>query len=148
MRILEWVNHSFLQEIFPTQGSHPGILHCRQVLYHRSHQGSPVLLGVKVIFLYTIFVPSPSSPDLGGHLEASVGSLTFWGHFFLQCLSDYHGHIYRRDRHPTIPSPSLSHPTVSDRSESFQQGQDTTSDSIKETVLTQESSGPGRSPKK
>ena len=27
--------------IFPTQGSNPGLLHCRQILYHQSHQGSP-----------------------------------------------------------------------------------------------------------
>ena len=33
--------HSFLQGIFPTQGSNLGLLHCSQVLYHLSHQGSP-----------------------------------------------------------------------------------------------------------
>ena len=27
--------------IFPTQGSNPGLLHCRQILYCLSHQGSP-----------------------------------------------------------------------------------------------------------
>ena len=27
--------------IFPTHGSNPGILHCRQILYHLSCQGSP-----------------------------------------------------------------------------------------------------------
>ena len=27
--------------IFPTQGSNPGLLHHRQILYHLSHQGSP-----------------------------------------------------------------------------------------------------------
>ena len=27
--------------IFPTQGSNPGLLHCRQILYHLSHWGSP-----------------------------------------------------------------------------------------------------------
>ena len=32
---------SFLQGIFLTQGSNPGLLHCRLVLYHLSHQGSP-----------------------------------------------------------------------------------------------------------
>ena len=26
--------HSFLQRIFPSQGSNPGLLHCRQILYH------------------------------------------------------------------------------------------------------------------
>ena len=32
---------SLLQGIFPTQGSNPGLLHCRQILYHPSYQGSP-----------------------------------------------------------------------------------------------------------
>ena len=32
---------SLLQGIFPTQGSNPGLLHCRQILYHLRHQGSP-----------------------------------------------------------------------------------------------------------
>ena len=35
--------HFLLQGIFPTQGSNPGLLHCRQILYHLSHQGSPNL---------------------------------------------------------------------------------------------------------
>ena len=33
--------HALLQGIFQTQGSHPGLLHCRQILYCLSHQGSP-----------------------------------------------------------------------------------------------------------
>ena len=32
--------HSLLQGFFPTQGSNPGLLHCRWILYHLSHQGS------------------------------------------------------------------------------------------------------------
>ena len=32
---------SLLQGIFPTQGSNPGLLHCRWVLYQLSHKGSP-----------------------------------------------------------------------------------------------------------
>ena len=31
-----------LQKIFPTQGLIPDLLHCRQILYHLSHQGCPV----------------------------------------------------------------------------------------------------------
>ena len=31
---------SLLQGTFPTQGLNPGALHCRQILYHLSHQGS------------------------------------------------------------------------------------------------------------
>ena len=40
-RTLEWFSHALLQEIFPTQGSNPGLPHCRQILYHLSHQGRP-----------------------------------------------------------------------------------------------------------
>ena len=35
--------HSLLQGISLTQGSNPGLPHCRQILYYLSHQGSPVL---------------------------------------------------------------------------------------------------------
>ena len=38
-RIVEWVAISFLQGIFLTQGSNLGLLHCKQILYHLSHQG-------------------------------------------------------------------------------------------------------------
>ena len=34
-------SHSLLQGIFLTQGRKLGLLHCRQILYHPSHQGSP-----------------------------------------------------------------------------------------------------------
>ena len=33
--------HSFLQGIFPSQGSNCSLLHCKQILYPLSHQGSP-----------------------------------------------------------------------------------------------------------
>ena len=33
--------YALLQEIFPTQGSNPGLPHYRQILYCLSHQGSP-----------------------------------------------------------------------------------------------------------
>ena len=32
--------HFLLQESFSTQGSNPGLLHCRQIHYHLSHQGN------------------------------------------------------------------------------------------------------------
>ena len=35
---------SLLQGIFPTQGSNPGLLHCRWILYQLSHKGSPGIL--------------------------------------------------------------------------------------------------------
>ena len=41
-RILEWLPCP-PPGIFPTEGSNPGLLHCRQILYHLSHQGSPCI---------------------------------------------------------------------------------------------------------
>ena len=35
-----------LQGIFLTQGSNPGLLHCRQIIYCLSHQGSPIFFDV------------------------------------------------------------------------------------------------------
>ena len=35
---------SLLHRIFPTQGSNPSLPHCRRVLYHLSHKGSPSIL--------------------------------------------------------------------------------------------------------
>ena len=43
-RILEWVSLSLLQGIFLTQGSNPGLPHCRKIFYQLSHQGSPRIL--------------------------------------------------------------------------------------------------------
>ena len=45
-RILESGSYSLLQGIFLTHGSNPGLLHCRQILYHLNHQGSPFLLHI------------------------------------------------------------------------------------------------------
>ena len=51
VRILEWVAFPF-----PTQGSNPGLPHCRQILYQLSHKGSPrILEWVAYPFLQQIF---------------------------------------------------------------------------------------------
>ena len=42
--------HSLPQGIFPTQGSNPGLLQCRRILHHLSHQESPA----KSAYLSTI----------------------------------------------------------------------------------------------
>ena len=42
-KILEWVAMPSSRGIFPTQGSNPSLLYCRQILYHLSHPGSPNL---------------------------------------------------------------------------------------------------------
>ena len=54
--------HALFQGIFPTQGSNPGLPHCRQILHHLSHQGSPLLALGELInafkFLYLNFQSS------------------------------------------------------------------------------------------
>ena len=47
-----------LQGIFPAQGSNPGILHCRQIPYRLSHQGSPRIAEVRI---KEIILMSPDS---------------------------------------------------------------------------------------
>ena len=53
---------SLLQGIFPTQGSKPGLLHCRKILYQLRHQGSLIsskwnsnswifFISVRILFL-------------------------------------------------------------------------------------------------
>ena len=49
-------SHSLLQWIFPNQRSNPGLLHCRQILYHLSHQGSPyIMVGYNHSEWFTIY---------------------------------------------------------------------------------------------
>ena len=48
-----WVGScTLLQEIFPTQGSNPGLLDCRHILYCLSHKGNPYTF---LNFLYNYF---------------------------------------------------------------------------------------------
>ena len=53
--------HPLLLGIFPTQGSNPGLPHCRQILYLLRHHGSPrILEWVAYSFLWGIFPPQES----------------------------------------------------------------------------------------
>ena len=47
---------SFLQGIFPTQGSNPGFLHYRQILYQLSHKGSPGIYSKNVLLVHFAFL--------------------------------------------------------------------------------------------
>ena len=51
-------SHSLLQGTFPTQGSNPSLLHCRQILYHLSHQGSPNPKSYSIQMHHLEFSPS------------------------------------------------------------------------------------------
>ena len=63
--------HDLLQGIFPTQGSYPGLLHCRQILYHRSLQEAQGLVGQDketIISTITIVGNVKNSGVLANHL--------------------------------------------------------------------------------
>ena len=64
--------HFLLQEIFPTQGLNPGLLHCRQTLYWLSYKGRSLYMYMCVyiytrtyilfLFGHTIWLLGSSSP--------------------------------------------------------------------------------------
>ena len=80
-RILEWVAFPFL-----IQGLNPGLLHCRWILYHLSHQGSPeACLLVKGRLLANIlsektFPPWPSGTRLHVYTYLFSTVSPFWLH--------------------------------------------------------------------
>ena len=43
---------SLFQGIFPTQGSNPGLLHCRRILHQLRHKGSPGTLLLAFFFFF------------------------------------------------------------------------------------------------
>ena len=64
-----------LQRIFLDQGSNPGLPHCRRILYHLSHQGSPIWLEG----------PWKPLPKLSHHWPENLISLTPWGQPLVKC---------------------------------------------------------------
>ena len=55
--------HFLLQEIFPTQGSNPGFLNCRQILYQLSYRGCSMYQNI-VFFLWLITFHCMYSPHI------------------------------------------------------------------------------------
>ena len=51
---------SLLQQIYPIQELNQGLLHCRQILYQLSYQGSPVTDGYTLIQYYAKNEPQQS----------------------------------------------------------------------------------------
>ena len=64
---------SLLQEIFPTQGSIPGLLHCRQIPYLLSHH-SPPILGEAQEYWSGLQLPSPWDHSDPGIEDSSLKS--------------------------------------------------------------------------
>ena len=110
-RVLEWVAISFSRGIFLTQGSNPGLPHCRWIRNHLSHKGSPrILEWVAYPFFRGIFSPQGSNPHLLHLLHWQVGSLPLappeWaqGPFLDECSESLDG----RNGHTTLSLPKVT----------------------------------------
>ena len=65
----EYWSLSLLQGIFPIQGSNPGLLHCRRILCHLSHQGGPrALLGWLLNRMLRVLIKKERSDSAEGRL--------------------------------------------------------------------------------
>ena len=73
-RVLQWVAIFFSRGVFLTQGSNPGLPHCRQTLYRLSHQGSPL---TQKVFMKNI-VKLINTALVA--ISCSVMSDSFWPH--------------------------------------------------------------------
>ena len=87
--------HALLQGIFPTQGLNPGLPHCRQILYHLSHQGKflssahcrhSTILVLCLPFLLNYGAHPPSIPKLLMKIRT--------GGFNLTCFPPFHMLVY------------------------------------------------------
>ena len=61
--------HALLQGIFPTQGSNPGLPHCRRILYHLSHHTSS-----RDSHLSLLLLPDLQSSGQAGTLSCLAGT--------------------------------------------------------------------------
>ena len=69
---------SLLQGIFPTQGSNPGLPHCRQILYQLSHKGSPRMLEW-VAYPFSRDLPNPGIKLSLLHCRQILHQLSYQG---------------------------------------------------------------------
>ena len=70
---------SLLQGIFPTQGSNPGLPHCRRIVYQLTHKGSPrILEWVAVPFSkrFPVTIIMAKFPQVGNITSNEVKSLS------------------------------------------------------------------------
>ena len=85
-----WVDSlSLLQRILPAQGSNPGLLHCRWILYQLSHKRSACIILDKLLVSLCLCSPSckmghHSSGDASAHHKLSSPGSLLWDR--VQCV--------------------------------------------------------------
>ena len=98
---------SLLRGIFPTQGSNPGLSHCRWILYQLSHKGSPRILEW-VAFPFSRGSSQPRDRTQISHIAG--GFFTSWTIREASRLMGAITVIRRRQWHPTpVLLPGKSH---------------------------------------
>ena len=78
---------SFLQGIFPTQGSNPGLPHCRGILCQLSHKGSPRILE------WVAYAFSGRSPWPRNRTGVSCIASGFFTNWDIKEVPIYHEHV-------------------------------------------------------
>ena len=88
-RIQERVASFLLQGIFLTQGSHPSLSHCRQILYRLSHQGTPYYLSLPIKAMHIVLLSSkpPSLEGLSFYIVSGI-VLSFSDGFLQGCYQN------------------------------------------------------------
>ena len=69
-------SHYPFQGVLLTQGLNPGLLHCRQILYHLSHQGSPNIYTIEYIIYYSLILLSALKHMKSGSKKVKIKSNT------------------------------------------------------------------------
>ena len=83
---------SLLQGIFPTQGSNPGLPHCRRILYQLSHKGSPRTLE----WVACPFSSGSSQPRNRTRVSCIVGRFfTNWAIREVLGKVDWYSHLFK-----------------------------------------------------
>ena len=103
-------NHSLLQGILPTQGENPDLLRCMQILYHLSHQGSP-MLDISYSLFATVFeilcvLYSLSLPSHSSYLILLIELYHSFGQISSKYLHYYHYYCCLATKCPILCDPT------------------------------------------
>ena len=78
-------SHSFLQGIFPTQGSNLGLLYCGQILYCLSHQGSHEYMCIIRINYMKLLLTE---------VKIDIGNFILFNYIYIHIYTHTHTYIY------------------------------------------------------
>ena len=99
---------SLLQGIFPTQGSNPGLLHYRWILYQLSHKGSP-----RIILEWGAYPFSSISSRPRNRTRVSCIAGRFFTNWAIREAHEHHGYEYhgnhKSKENPTTHTQTHTH---------------------------------------